>query len=165
MDSSLTPEQLRKKQQIDGLATVVAVLAGAPLAALAWMYFSRELPWLRYFGTGGLALAGFFIAHVATSAALGARARCPDCSAMFSVSQTGREETFLSATPRRRESEVGRSLSGPNEGKRLIRKESWTEERYQVDVTRGCSACGASRTTRSTKTVKANRVSDDIYRR
>jgi len=165
VESSLTPEQVGKKQQIEGLAMVVAVLVGGLVAVLAWMYFSRELPWLRYFGTGALALAGFFVAHVATAAVLGARARCPDCSAMFSVSQTGHEETFLSATPRRRESEVGRSLSGPNEGKRLIRKESWTEERYQVDVTRSCSACGASRTTRSNRTVKTNRVSDDIYRR
>lgn len=162
---SLTPEQLGKKQHIEGLAAVVAVATGGLVAVIAWMYFSRELPSLRYFGTGALALAGFFVAHVATAAVLGARARCRDCSAVFSVSETGREETFLSATPRRRESEVGRSLSGPNEGRRLIRKESWTEERYRVDVTRGCTACGMARTSSSTKTVKRNHVTDDVYRR
>ncbi len=91
--------------------------------------------------------------------------QCKQCGEAFAVSLANAEETFLSATPRKREQESGRSISGPNEGKRLITVTTWTEERYEVIKTYNCCCCGHCYQERSFKTVEANKNSDQIYRR
>ena len=164
-ESRLSPDQISRRNQIHGYGLVAGVMAAAGVAAILWFWLARDYPLLRYVFMAGGAPFAYYAGRLPMEAWLSSAARCEACGAHYAVSETGKEETFLSATPRRRESVVGRSISGPNEGKTLVRKESWTEERYQVVVTHACSECGDVRREQSIRTVEANKTSDDIYRR
>lgn len=96
---------------------------------------------------------------------LSSSARRKQCNEAFAVSLVDTDEAFLSATPRRRRQESGRSISGPNGGKRLITITTWTEERYQVVKSSSCCRCGHSYQEKSVKTVGVNKSSDQTYRR
>lgn len=164
-DAQLAPGQLSCRARIKAYGVAAGVLAAVGIGAMLWFWLERDYPVLRYLFIALALPLSFLAGQWPMVAWLTASARCDACSAPYAVSESDKEETFLSATPRRRESVVGRSLSGPNEGKTLVRKESWTEERYQVVVSYACCVCGEVRQKHSIRTVKANRTSDDIYRR
>ena len=163
-DAQLDPAQVSRRNEIHGLGLVAGVLAAVAVGAILWFWLAAGYPVLRYVFIALSLPLSFLAGKLPTVAWLTASARCAACAAEYSVSEN-KEETFLSATPRRRESIVGRSISGANEGKSLVRKESWTEERYQVVVTRTCNACGDVRQTQSIRTRDTHKVSDDVYRR
>ncbi|WP_028919996.1 hypothetical protein [Pseudoxanthomonas suwonensis] len=164
-DAQLSPEQVSRRNGIHAFAMVVGVLVALAVGAVLWFSLAGNYPVMRYVFIVAALPTAYLVGQWPTAVWLTASARCGACSAEYGVSQTGKEETFLSATPRRRESVVGRSISGPNEGKTLVRKESWTEERYQVVVTWTCSVCGDMRQKHSVRTSHTNKVSDDVYRR
>ncbi|WP_037082144.1 hypothetical protein [Pseudoxanthomonas sp. J35] len=164
-DAQLSPEQVSRRNGIHAFATVVGVLVALAAGAVLWFWLAADYPVMRYVFIVAALPTAYLLGQWPTATWLAASARCAACGADYAVSETDKQETFLSATPRRRESVVGKSISGPNEGKTLVRKESWTEERYQVVVTRTCSACGDMRQKHSVRTVTTNKVSDDIYRR
>lgn len=164
-ESKLSPEQLSKKNEIEGMAALISFAVALVICIFIWFYFGKNYPYLRYLFMAVSAPISFLVAYIPSVGIMSSGAKCEKCGESFCVSQTARDEKFLSATPRRRESEVGRSVSGPNEGKRIIRKESWTEERYEVTTTYTCSACGTSKVSKSIRTSDKNKHSDDVYRR
>ena len=164
-EAALSAEQVAHRNRIHAYGLVAGTMAVIAVAAILWFWLARDYPVLRYVFIAGAAPFAWYAGRLPMEAWLAADARCAACGVPYAVSETGREETLVAATPRRRESVVGRSISGPNEGKTLVRKESWTEERYQVVVTRACSECGDVRSTQSVRTIQANRTSDDVYRR
>lgn len=164
-DLGLTAEQQARKKQLELYSTLIGVAVAVVVSGVGWLLIREAYPYLRYFYFMGVGLGSFFLAYVASHWLMAASARCNQCSALYSVSMTDKQERYLSSTPRHREVEAGRSISGPNEGKRLIRKISWTETRYEVSKTYVCTSCGDTRVQRSTRTSKENEHSDDVYRR
>lgn len=164
-ESKLSPEQLAKKKEIEGTAALIGFAVALLVCIFIWFYFGKDYPYLRYLFIVVAAPISFFLGFAPSAGMMSSGAKCEKCGESFCVSQTDRDEKFLSATPRKREYESGRFVSGPNEGKRIIKKESWTEERYEVTTTYTCSACGDSRTSKSITTSEKNKHTDEVYRR
>lgn len=163
-EENLSQEQAAIKNHLNFLSIGAGAIAALIIGGLVWLSYSDEYPFLVYIFTALAGGGSFMGAKFVVMAWLSADAQCKQCGETFAVSLADTEETFLSATPRKREQETGRSISGPNEGKRLITVTTWTEERYEVVKTFSCCCCGHSYQERSFKTVEANKNSDQIYR-
>lgn len=161
---TLTQEQESIKNHLNALSIGAGAVAGLVVGAFIWFAYIGAYPVLGYVFVALAGAAAFVAVKFGVMAWLSSSAQCKQCGEVFAVSVADTEETFLSATPRKREQESGRSISGPNEGKRLITVTTWTEERYQVLKTYSCCCCGHSYQEKSMKTVEANKNSDQIYR-
>lgn len=162
-ENNLTQEQISIKNHLNFLSIGAGAIAALIVGALIWFAYIDVYPTLGYVFVVLAGAAAFVVVKFGLMAWLASDAQCKQCGEVFAVSLADTEETFLSATPRKREQESGRSISGPNEGKRLITVTTWTEERYQVVKTHSC--CGHAYQEKSVKTVDANKNSDQIYRR
>jgi hypothetical protein len=160
----LTPEQLAIKNNLNFLSLGAGALGALLVGAWVWFAYKASYPILSYVFVLMAGALAFVVVRFGVMTWLASDAQCRQCGRDFAVSRTDTEETFLSATPRKREQETGRSISGPNEGKRLITVTTWTEERYEVIKTYSCCCCGHSYQEKSFKTVEANKNSDQIYR-
>lgn len=164
-EQNLTQDQVSIKNHLNFLSIGAGAVAALVVGGLVWLSYSAAQSILSYIFVALAGAGSFVVVRFGVMAWLASDAQCKQCSEVFAVSLADTEETFLSATPRKREQESGRSISGPNEGKRLITVTTWTEERYQVIKTYRCCCCGHHYQEKSVKTVEANKNSDQIYRR
>jgi len=164
-EQNLTQEQVSIKNHLNFLSIGAGSIAALIVGGLVWFSYSDTHPILSYIFVALAGAGAFAVVRYGVMAWLASDAQCKQCGEAFAVSLANTDETFLSSTPRKREQETGRSISGPNEGKRLITVTTWTEERYEVVKTFSCCCCGHSYQERSFKTVEANKNSDQIYRR
>lgn len=161
----LAPEQVSIKNHLNVLSMGAGAIAALITGGWVWLAYMSVYPTMGYALVAMAGGAAFGAVKFVAMAWLSSNAQCKQCGQAFAVSVVDTEEKFLSATPRRREQETGRSISGPNEGRRLITITTWTEERYQVVKTYSCCCCGHGHQEKSFKTVEANKSSDQIYRR
>lgn len=164
-EENLTQQQISIKNHLNFLSIGAGALAALIVGVFVWFAYIDANPTLGYVFVALAGAVAFVVVKLGLMAWLASDAQCKQCNEVFAVSLVDTEETFLSATPRKREQESGRSISGPNEGKRLITVTTWTEERYQVVKSYSCCCCGHSYQEKSVKTVDANKNSDQIYRR
>ena len=66
-------------------------------------------------------------------------AKCPSCSAPFSMVLVDRDEQLISAVPRQTSTLISRSA---NDGTPHYQHESWVDEFYRVTDTVECDKCG-----------------------
>jgi len=160
-----SPAQLALKAEIEAGGLFVGIISAALVGGLVWLMLRGSYPVLAWL----CAAVAFPLAYATGSwvykSVKSSAATCAACGAQFGITHVGRDESLISALPRKRQSEVGRMVSGPNEGKRIVRIESWTEERYRIVDTYACSVCNQVSRVESTETRDAGKVSDDVYRR
>lgn len=143
-EHDLTHEQASIKNHLNALSIGAGAAAALIVGALVWLAYKSEYPVFSYVFVIFAGGAAFGVIKPVVMMWLSSSAQCKQCNEAFAVSLVDTEETFLSATPRRRRQESGRSISGPNGGKRLITITTWTEERYQVVKSYSCCRCGHS---------------------
>lgn len=66
-------------------------------------------------------------------------AKCPSCSAPFSLTLKDRDKELIASTPRQTRKLVSRSAS---DGTPNYRHDSWVDETYRVVDTTECTKCG-----------------------
>lgn len=158
--SGLTPEQLALKEEIEKMSILIGCVASVIIVVIVWLVFHNKTPYLVYVF---MVLAGwgtFLLAKKIYTKKKTADVQCKSCGTDYSVAISNRDETFLSAIPKRREQITGRSESGPHSGHNIVTVSTWTEEKYKVIDTYTCNSCRHSYTRQYLKTVKTGYHSD-----
>lgn len=164
-DSSLSKEQRALKASIEAGAALTGVLCGLLAALIVWLFTRKDFPTLTYVFVALTLPVGYWLASIVYTTIKTEDAKCKRCGAALSVSHIGRDESLVSATPRKQEHTHGHVDGGRDDGKRLVIVETWTEERYEVVDRYRCSACNDDRQAKSYRTVRAGVRQDRTYRR
>lgn len=158
--SGLTPEQIALKEEIEKMSILIGCVTGFIVGIIVWFIFHDKNPYLVYVFVIAAAWGVFVLAKRIYTKKKTADVQCKSCGADYSVVLSNRDETFLSAIPKRREQITGRSESGPHAGHNIVTVSTWTEEKYKVIDTYTCNSCGNSYTRQYFKTVKSGYHSD-----
>lgn len=139
-------EELTKAQRWGRLKARFWSMMGS-LLAFCFVFILGAIVLHRFFpdpGLRGLAsiILGLFSAAVVYVLSMKRKsryARCPSCSAPFSMVLVDRDEQLVSSVPRQTTTLVSRSA---NDGTPHYRHDSWVDEFYRVTDTVQCDKCG-----------------------
>ena len=160
--SGLTPEQIALKEEIEKMSILIGCVASVVIGVIIWFVFHTKTPYLVYVFIVLAGWGAFLLAKNIYTKKKTADVQCKSCGTDYSVALSNRDETFLSAIPKRRERVTGRSESGPHAGHNIVTVSTWTEEKYKVIDTYTCSSCGHLYTRQYFKTVKSDYHSDSF---
>lgn len=85
------------------------------------------------------AVLGAILVYVLSMKKKSRYAKCPSCSAPFSLTLIDRDEDLISAVPRQSTKLVSRSV---NDDRENYQRDSWVDETYRVVDTVECGKCG-----------------------
>jgi DNA-directed RNA polymerase subunit RPC12/RpoP len=141
MNQHETKEQRWERIKAQLVSAIWAFLAFCLVFLLGLAVTTQIVPIRDLRAPIGIALAVFSAAlvYVMSMQKKSRYAKCPSCSAPFSLTLKDREKELVASTPRQTRKLVSRSA---NDGTPNYRHDSWVDETYRVVDTMQCAKCG-----------------------